>query len=132
LYGGGEFGDQSRVFDGVDYVDSAGFDEILRGLASIVYGFSTGTVDGVEVEDLVFAVRIPHKVSQDGVHASGCVWDVYHRRDGDVEDFGDGFPGLVQELRVLITNEWVWLGFDLLLELSVLIANCNWVCTKGT
>lgn len=93
---GSEFEDQGRVFDGVDYVDSAGFDEVLRGFTGVVYGFSAGAVDGVEVEDLVFAVRIPNEVSQDGIHAGGCVWDVYHRRDGDIEDFGDGFSRLVQ------------------------------------
>jgi hypothetical protein len=132
LDGASKFGNESGVFDGIDDVDSAGLDEVLGGFAGVVYGFPAGAVDGVEIEDLVFAVRIPYEVSQDGVHASGCVRDVYHRSYGNVEDFGNGFSGLVQELGVLITDKWVWLSFGLLLELSVLIADCNWVCTEGT
>lgn len=96
LDGAGEFGDESGVFDGVGDVNSSGLDEVLGGFASIVYGFTACAVDGVEIEDLIFTVRIPYEVSQDCVHAGGCVWDVYHRRVRDVEDFGNGFSGFVQ------------------------------------
>lgn len=105
-------------------VDSGGF-------ADVFSRESACTVDEVELEDFIFAVRVPGNVAENGVHTRCCVGDEDDGRDRCVEVLGDGGAGFVEVFREFEFDEGARPQFAFVTELVRFLAEDFWEGAEG-
>jgi hypothetical protein len=91
LHACSERGCEEGVGDWVGVLDFYCFH--WRGFGQVCYRFLACAVDGGEINYLVFGLE--RKVAQDGIDASGGIWDVCDCFNGCIEIIGDGSSGFI-------------------------------------
>lgn len=88
-------------------MDFARIHKVSTLFADVLDGVSTGSIDGFEIENLVFAVGVPDDVAKDGVDSHGCIGNHHNGFEVCVQEFSNSCSGGIQELGTGVSNEYI-------------------------
>lgn len=95
------------------------FDTLRRrgcSLSDICHSLTTSTIDCSKVYDDI--ARLVDKVAKHSVGASGGIWNEDTSFDWGIEELCDGLARLVEQLRVVVSNEHIRSLFCKVLEMA--------------
>ena len=81
-----------------------------------------------EVKDLI--TIIPKNIPQNSVNPGSSIGNEHHSLNRGIEDFGNRCTGLIQQVWISVTNEWVWSRFAQVLIFSLFLLDRSGECTK--
>ena len=106
--------------------------DLPGGLRDVSHRISAGSINSAKVKNLIFPIIIPGNIPQNGVDAGSGIGNEDASIHRNVEERGDGFAGLVEELGVSVEDESVWTSFGLLAEVVGEGGDCGGGCSEGT
>jgi hypothetical protein len=123
--------DKICVFKWKGELNSSALHEAFGELRNVLDGFTTGTIDGGEIYDLILSVLVPDDITEDCIHTRCGIWHKYGSIYRSIEKLSNGLAGLIQELGIFIANEWIRSQLALILKVSELIPYISRKCAKG-